>query len=117
MKASDLRHERFRRAAIIGGALLLAALVMHGIYGADGLQALHQKHHQAKALSRQIDQLKQENRMLQKEVQNLRSNPATIERYAREELHMARKNEIIYMLPQKSPASGSADLTGHPPKP
>lgn len=111
MKAPHSHHEHFRRAAILGGALLLALFVMHGIYGADGLRALHQKHRQYKSLTQQITNLKQENGRLQKEVKNLQSNPATIERYAREELHMARKNEIIYMLPQKpQPPSGSAAL-------
>ncbi len=110
MKGFDWRQENFQRGAIVAGVLLLIALLVHGIYGSDGLVTLYRKRREYKTLSQQIQQLKQENLELQKEVQNLRSNPATIERYAREELHMARHNEIIYMLPQKKPSSGDAAL-------
>lgn len=117
MRGFDWRQEGFRRGAILAGVLLLIALVMQGIYGSDGLVTLYHKRREYKSLSHQIQQLKQENLDLQKEVQNLRSDPATIERYAREELHMARHNEIIYMLPQKQQSSGNAALTQRPSKP
>jgi len=98
--------------------LIAIVLVVHSIWGENGFLTLRQKRREYQRLSHQILQLKQENSALEKEVQGLKSNPATIERYAREELHMARQGEVIYMLPQKPAKSGDAALTPGPtPKP
>lgn len=103
-----------RRGAILAGILICIALLMHGIFGENGLLTLRQKRHDYQSLHQQIQQIQQENQALQKEVQRLKTDPSTIERYAREELHMARQGEIIYMLPQKDPRSSDAALTKTP---
>lgn len=114
MKNVNRGGESFRRGAILGGILVCIALLMHGIFGENGLLTLRQKRRDYQSLHHQIEQLQQENQTLQKEVQHLKTDPSTIERYAREELHMARQGEIIYMLPQKNPRSGDAALTKTP---
>src|SRR5579883_612415 len=112
------RNPNFRRVVGVAGALICIALIAHGIFGADGLLTLFEKRHEQQSLSHQIQQLKQENQNLQKEVQGLKSDPPTIERYAREELHMARQGEIIYVLPQqeKNPAAASLNPQGTKPR-
>ncbi len=118
MKTLDWRSEGFRRWAVLAGMLIAIALVVHSIFGENGFLTLRQKRREYKSLSHQIVQLKQENGSLEKEVQGLKSDPATIERYAREELHMARQGEVIYMLPQQPAKGGDAALTPGPsPKP
>ncbi|MGH9325335.1 MAG: FtsB family cell division protein [Terriglobia bacterium] len=117
MKGIDWHQEGFRRGAILATVFVLVALVLHGIYGSDGLVTLYHKRRELKTVAQHIQQLKHENLTLQREVQNLRSNPATIERYAREELHMARHNEIIYMLPQKARSPADPANNTHPSKP
>jgi cell division protein FtsB len=117
-KRLDWRSESFRRGAVLGGVLLSFALMVHGIFGANGLLTLRQKQREYNALSSQIQQLKQDNKRLQQQVQGLRSNPETIARYAREELHMARPGEVIYVLPPKDRhhTEGTA-ANSSPPKP
>lgn|SRR5487761_9080 len=118
MKTLDWRGEGFRRWAVLAGILTAIVLVVHSIFGANGFRTLRQKRREYQSLSQQIQHLKQENRSLENEVQGLKSDPATIERYAREELHMARPGELIYMLPQQPSKSGDASLAGHlAPKP
>lgn len=115
LKRADTRGEGLRRSIISAGVLLSFALLAHGIFGANGLLTLRQKHHEYDAIQRQIQQLKQENQGLQQQVQGLKSNPATIGRYAREELHMARPGEVIYVLsPQDQQGSASAAANSAP---
>lgn len=102
------RNENVRRAVTLGGILLAIALVAQGIFGSDGLMTYLQKRRQYTVLHQQIKEMKIENQTLQKEVQGLKSNSFTIERYAREDLHMARQHELIYLLPQKPAKSGNA---------
>ncbi|HEV2419163.1 MAG TPA: septum formation initiator family protein [Terriglobia bacterium] len=108
------RNENVRRAVTLGGVLLAIALVAQGIFGSDGLMTYLQKRRQYTVLHQQIKEMKIENQTLQKEVQGLKSNSFTIERYAREDLHMARQHELIYVLPQK-PASSADKNRSKPP--
>ncbi len=102
----------------LAGALVALALVLHSIFGPNGLATLRQKRREYQALSRQIQELKQENSSIEKDVQGLKSDPATIERYAREELHMARPGEIIYLLPREPSKSARTPHESRPsPKP
>lgn len=107
---SGLRRsdEPFWRALKLGALLVGIALATQGIFGSNGLMTYLQKRRQYSALHQQIQQMKLDNQTLQKEVQGLKSNSFTIERYAREDLHMARQHELIYILPQKPAAPGNA---------
>lgn len=107
MRGFDWRSENFRRAAVLAAVLICLALVVHGIFGANGLLTMRQKRREYDSIKLQIQQLKQQNEALQQQVSGLRSNPATIGRYAREELHMARPGELIYVLPPKTHSQNS----------
>lgn len=111
------RNENFGRGIALAGALIAIALLAHGIFGSDGLFTYLQKRREYTTLHMQIQRRRQENQQLQKEVQGLKSDPATIERYAREDLHMARKHEMIYVLPQTASGSAHADVNKRPSNP
>lgn len=91
--------KNLRRALILGAVILAAWLVLHGLVGSDGLFTYRQKRSEYEALEAHIKEQKKENVQLQDEVQKLRSDPATIEWYAREELGMSRNGELIYKTP------------------
>ncbi|MGH9398341.1 MAG: FtsB family cell division protein [Terriglobia bacterium] len=100
-------------------AVVLCAifLIAHGVFGSDGLFTYLQKRREFSSLHEQIKQTERQNQELQKEVLGLKSNPAAIERYAREDLHMARRKEMIYVLPhpaQEMPASGNPAFAKQP---
>jgi cell division protein FtsB len=115
-KRSERHNGNFRRGAVLLGVLVCVALVVQGIFGNDGLLTLRQKRRKFNSLTQQIEHIKKQNQLLQQQVQGLRSNPETIGRYAREELHMARPGEIIYVLPQPKSNSQAATAANQPPQ-
>jgi len=56
---------------------------------------------QAADIRKKIDELDSENQKLQGRVKSLKSDPATIEKIAREEMGLARPGEYIFKLPPR----------------
>ena len=44
------------------------------------------------------------NQQLEQKIHALKNNPEAVERQARDQLHLAKPGELIYMLPDKKPA-------------
>lgn len=65
--------------------------------GVHGLPAVVQMRHKNDSYLRQNQQLEQEINTLQKEIEGFKRYPFYKQRYAREQLHMARPNEIVYL--------------------
>ena len=74
------------------GAYLLASFTL----GEMGLVKYYRMKAQYRALVEEIAQRKQDNARLTREVLSLRSDPACIERIARDKLGLARPGEIVY---------------------
>ena len=85
----------------------LGLLLLQDIFGTHGVLAMHRSMQEAAAAQKQIDQLNDENRKLQDHVEQLKTDPAEIERIAREQLGLARPGEFIFKVPTK-PADSSA---------
>jgi len=83
--------------------LACLALVVHEVFGQNGILALRQQRKELEVLQLKIQQLQQENEQLERQIKALRSDPKAIERLAREQMRMARPGEIIYALPEKDP--------------
>lgn len=83
---------------LAGGLVLLA---LQDVFGTHGLIAMRRSHQQAVAVQQQIDQMNTENDMLQGRVKALKTDPAAIERIAREDMGLARPGEYIFKLPAK----------------
>ena len=97
-------------------ALGLALLLLQDVFGTHGLLAMRRAQKEAANVQREIDQINLENRRLQENVKALKTDPAAIERIAREEMGLARPGEYIFKIPAKpgdapalvSPPSDSA---------
>ena len=96
------RQKGYRWAALAGLALL--ALLANEVLGQSGYVARREKQRRIQELSQQIDELKQENQRLNERIENLRSDPSTIEEAAREQLHLGRPGEVVVTL--SPPQSG-----------
>jgi cell division protein FtsB len=83
-------------------AIALALLLMQDVFGAHGVVAMRRSQQQAAAAQKEIDQLNAANRQMQDRVKSLKSDPAAIERIAREEMGLARPGEYIFKIPSKS---------------
>lgn len=85
----------------------LALLLLQDIFGTHGVLAMQRSLQEAAAAQKQIDQLNDENRKLQDHVEQLKTDPAEIERIAREQLGLARPGEFVFKVPSK-PADSTA---------
>jgi cell division protein FtsB len=80
----------------------LALLLLQDIFGTHGLIAMRKSQKEAREVQQEITRLDQENQKLEENVRALKSDPAAIERIAREEMGLARPGEYIFKLPPKS---------------
>jgi cell division protein FtsB len=100
------------RARLVGSVLLiLIALLLAWdvIYGQNGLSAWSAKRAHDRQLTQEIERLREENAALSHRIDRLRDDPEAIEYQARQSLHYARPNEVIYALPASS-VSGQPTL-------
>jgi len=95
----------------------LTLLLLQDILGTHGVLAMRHSQKQAADLQKEINRLNEENHQMQDRVKALKTDPATIERIAREEMGLARPGEYIFKTSPK-PAEAPADSSkpSDPPK-
>jgi cell division protein FtsB len=98
---------RLRRTCIAALVVLCTFMVMHAIFGENGLLAWRYQRKEFRELQKQVQELQRENHELEHQNSRLESDPKAIERLAREQLRLARPGEIIYTLPDQSPPNKS----------
>jgi cell division protein FtsB len=77
---------------IAAGLLFLWSLIV----GEMGVVKYYRMSAHARSLRSEIDHLKKDNARLSQEVSALRSDPAYIERVARDKIGLARPGEVVY---------------------
>ncbi len=80
-------------------AVFVAVLLVHDVFGTHGFLAMHRKQQDLQKIKTEIERLNTENSVLEGEVKDLKTDPQTIEKIAREELGQARPGEVIIKLP------------------
>jgi cell division protein FtsB len=95
-----------QRAAVLASVIVLIALVVGSFFGDRGFLNLVAERARTQDLAREVDGLRAENEQLNTEIHALRSDPRAIERIAREELGLARPDELVFVL--RSPAPPAA---------
>ena len=95
------------RNGILALLLVWIFLIIHNIFSQNGLLALRRQQKELQTLQQKIHEMQQENEQLGKENHALKSDPAAIERKAREQLHLTKPGEKIYTLPDSKKAVGS----------
>ncbi|HEY2857609.1 MAG TPA: septum formation initiator family protein [Terracidiphilus sp.] len=88
----------WRTAGSVVAVLLALLLGWHVVTGQHGLSVWEQKRVEEKQLTKEIDDLQQENSRLRVRVDKLKSDPDAIEREAREKLRYAKQGEVIVDL-------------------
>lgn len=101
-----------RRLATAGVGLLTVWFFLHVMFGPNGMVVYRQKRAEYQDLKKQIEQLQEENDHYTEQIKALQTNPKTVEKEAREQLHYARPGEVVYVAPAPShsqpPASHAA---------
>ncbi len=91
-----------RRLATTGVAVLTIWLFLHVMFGANGMIVYRGKRTEYQNLHKEIDQLQRENDQHAGQIKALKTDPQSIEKEAREQLHYARPGEVVYVAPGQS---------------
>jgi len=91
-------HGLRKKASTLFSIIAVIALVVGSLFGDRGILQLLRQRQRTEELAREIEQLRDENRMLGDEIQSLRRDPAAIERLAREQLGFAQPGETVFVL-------------------
>lgn len=92
----------------------LAVLLLQDVFGTHGVLAMRRSMKEAQQVQQEINRLNAENQQLQDNVQRLKSDPAAIERIAREDMGLARPGEYIFKIAPKQPETSSPSQTANP---
>ena len=98
-----------RRLATAGIAGLTLWLFVHIMFGANGTVVYRQKKAEYQSLQKEIRNLQSENDRYTGQIKSLETDPKIIEKEAREQLHYARPGEVVYVSPNSTSASQSAE--------
>jgi cell division protein FtsB len=88
-----------RRLATGAVAMITAWLFVHVMFGANGMVVYKQKKAEYQSLQTEIGVLQKENDADTARIKALQTDPQTIEKEAREQLHYARPGEVVYIAP------------------
>ena len=98
-KVAELIHEYGRH--LLG--IFVLVLLVHDVFGTHGFLAMRRKQQEIQKVTSELERLNKENAALQREKQDLKTDPQTIRRIAREELQLAHPGEVIIKLPPPAP--------------
>jgi cell division protein FtsB len=96
----------WRRLGTAAAILLIVGLILHATFGANGMVIYRQKRAETQSLKNEVDRLQKENSQYVDQIKSLKSDPAAIEKEAREQLHYTKPGEVVYVTPnapQKPP--------------
>ena len=96
----------WRRLGTAAAILLIVGLILHATFGANGMVIYRQKRAEMQSLKNEVDRLQKENSQYVDQIKSLKSDPAAIEKEAREQLHYTKRGEVVYVAPdppQKPP--------------
>jgi len=100
----------WRRVGTAAAVMLIVSLMIHAMFGANGMVVYRQKHEEMKSLQSEVDRLQKENSQYVDRIKSLKSDPNAIEKEAREQLHYTRPREFVYVAPEppQKPPTGRA---------
>jgi len=96
-----VRQWRFLGAVV--AMLLVTGLLLHAMFGPNGLVVYRQKRAEKQSLQEEVNRLQKENAQYAERIKQLKSDPAAIEKEAREQLHYTRKGEVVFVAPEPPP--------------
>jgi cell division protein FtsL len=79
--------------------VLTVAMLLLAIFNDKGALQVRAQSQKLDTLESEIKKLENENKQLTDEIQALRSDPATIEKFAREELKLVKPGEVVLVAP------------------
>jgi cell division protein FtsB len=90
------------RIALSVFGVLTVAMLLLAVFNNKGAIQVHAQAKKLTAIESDIAKLDTENKQLNKDIQALRTDPAAIEKVAREELKLVKPGEIILVTPPEN---------------
>jgi cell division protein FtsB len=103
----NMLHEKQHRLVIGGGIGCFLLLSLLAMAGERGFFEVYRYSRQLQRVEDRIRTLEEENKRLQRQVTGLRSDPYQVEKLAREDLGLARPDEIIFEIVDGHPEDAS----------
>jgi cell division protein FtsB len=88
------------RIALAVFGLLTVAMLLLAVFNDKGALEVQAQANKLSALESDISKLDADNKQLTTDIQALRSDSATIEKFAREELKLVKPGEIVIVTPE-----------------
>jgi cell division protein FtsB len=92
-------QSEWRRVGTIAALVLTLGLVLHAMFGANGMVVYQQKRTERLTLQSEVERLQKENDQYVDRIKALKTDHRAIEREAREQLHYTRPGEYVYVAP------------------
>jgi cell division protein FtsB len=87
------------RIALVVFSVLAAGTLLLGIFNDKGLLQVRTQSQKVRDMQADIQKIEQDNKALSEEIQALRTDPAMIEKLAREELKLVKPGEVVLLAP------------------
>jgi cell division protein FtsB len=97
-----MRNSRFSSVWSFIGLGFVLFLLYQTLFGRQGLWEIYQLNGYYRQLAGEIVRLEEENKELQRQIEQLRRLPFQIEKTAREELGLVRPGDVVYKFKQRS---------------
>jgi cell division protein FtsB len=98
-------HGLRKRAALLASIIVVIALVVGSFFGDRGILNLRSARTRTQVLAHEVEDLRADNAHLSAQIHALRTDPRAVERLAREELGLARADEVVFVLRSPTPAA------------
>ena len=95
-----MRQTVIVRIALAVFGLLTVAMLLLAVFNDKGAIQVHAQAKKLEALQADVSKLSAENSALSSEIQKLRTDPTTIEKFAREELKLVKPGEVVLVTPE-----------------
>ena len=93
-------QSEWRRVGTVAALLLTVAVLLHVMFGANGMVVYQQKRAERTAMQNEVERLQKENDQYVERIKALKTDHRAIEREAREQLHYTRPGEYVYVAPE-----------------
>jgi cell division protein FtsB len=87
------------RIAVGVFGLLTVGMLLLALFDPHGALAVRKQHTKRDQINSEVNAITEENEQLKKEIDQLRHDPAMIERIAREQLKLVKPGEVILVVP------------------
>ena len=95
-----MRQTVIVRIALAVFGLLTVAMLLLAVFNERGALQVHARADKLAAIESEISTLDAENKQFTADIQALRSDPSTIEKFAREEMKLVKPGEIVLVTPE-----------------